>query len=142
MWLASKKSQFFHRFFIKSFHYFEVKLLSHVQLLRPHGLQLTRLLCPWNFLGKSTGVGCHFLLQGIFPSQGWNRGLPHCRQMLYCPSRFPCGSACKESACNVGDLGSISGLGRSPGVFWPREFHRQSTGKESGTTKQLSLLYF
>ena len=89
MWLASKKSQFFHRFFIKSFHYFEVKLLSHVQLLRPHGLQLTRLLCPWNFPGKSTGVGCHFLLQGIFPSQGSNRGLPHCRQMLYCPSCFP-----------------------------------------------------
>ena len=30
-------------------------------------------------------------------------------------SGFPCGSACKESACNVGDLGSIPGLGRSPG---------------------------
>ena len=28
---------------------------------------------------------------------------------------FPCGSACKDSACNVGDLGSIPGLGRSPG---------------------------
>ena len=27
---------------------------------------------------------------------------------------FPCGSACKESACNVGDLGSVPGLGRSP----------------------------
>ena len=31
----------------------------------------------------STGVGCHFLLQGIFPTQGLNPGLPHCRQMLY-----------------------------------------------------------
>ena len=29
-----------------------------------------RLLCPWNFPGKNTGVGCHFLLQGIFPIQG------------------------------------------------------------------------
>ena len=29
---------------------------------RPHGLQPTRLLCPWNFPGKSTGVGCHCLL--------------------------------------------------------------------------------
>ena len=29
---------------------------------------------PWNFLGKSTGVGCHYLLQGIFPSQGSNQG--------------------------------------------------------------------
>ena len=29
--------------------------------LRPHGLQPTRLLHPWDFLGKNTGVGCHFL---------------------------------------------------------------------------------
>ena len=35
------------------------------------------------FLGKSTGVGCHFLLQGIFPTQGSNSGLPHFRQTLY-----------------------------------------------------------
>ena len=33
--------------------------------LRPHGLQSTRLLCPWDPPGKDTGVGCHFLLQGI-----------------------------------------------------------------------------
>ena len=42
-----------------------------------------RLLGPWDFPGMSTGVGCHFLLQGIFPNQGSNTGLPHCRQMLY-----------------------------------------------------------
>ena len=36
----------------------------------PHGLQPTRLLRPWDFLGKSTGVGCHSLLQGIFPTKG------------------------------------------------------------------------
>ena len=51
--------------------------------LRPHGLQLTRLLHPWGFPGKSTEVGCYFLLQRIFPTQGLNPGLPHCRQMLY-----------------------------------------------------------
>ena len=51
--------------------------------LLPHGLQLTRLLCPWNSPGKNTKVGCHFLLQGIFPTQGFNLGLPHCRQILY-----------------------------------------------------------
>ena len=34
--------------------------------LRPHGLQPTRLLCPWDFPGKDTGVVCHFLLQGSF----------------------------------------------------------------------------
>ena len=45
--------------------------------LRPRGLQPTRLLCPWNFPGKNTGVGCHFLLQGIFLTQGSNLGLLH-----------------------------------------------------------------
>ena len=49
--------------------------------LQPH--EPTRLLCPWDFQGKNTGVGCHFLLQEIFPTQGLNPGLPHCRQMLY-----------------------------------------------------------
>ena len=33
--------------------------------------------------GKNTGVGCHFLLQGIFLTQGSNPGLLHCRQILY-----------------------------------------------------------
>ena len=51
--------------------------------LRPYGLQPTRRLHPWDFPGKSTGVGCHFLLQGIFPTQGSNPGLQHCRQILY-----------------------------------------------------------
>ena len=37
-------------------------------------------------LGKNTGVGCHALLQEIFPTQGLNLGLPHCRQILYCLS--------------------------------------------------------
>ena len=41
------------------------------------------LLHPWDFPGKSIGVGCYFLLQRIFLTQGWNLGLPHCRQTLY-----------------------------------------------------------
>ena len=40
--------------------------------LWPHGLWLARLFCPWDFPGKNTGVGCHFLLQGIFLTQGLN----------------------------------------------------------------------
>ena len=40
--------------------------------LQPHGLQPASLLCPWDSPGKNTGVGCHFLLQGIFPAQGKN----------------------------------------------------------------------
>ena len=43
--------------------------------LRPHGLQPFRLLCPWNFPGKNTGVSCHFLLQGIILTQGTNLSL-------------------------------------------------------------------
>ena len=41
------------------------------------------LLCPWDFLGKNTGVDCHFLLQRIFQTQESNPGLLHCRQILY-----------------------------------------------------------
>ena len=44
-------------------------------LLQPHGLCPTepyRPLCPWDFPGKSTGVGCHFFLQEIFVTQGSN----------------------------------------------------------------------
>ena len=40
--------------------------------LPPHGLQPVRHLCPWASPGKNTGVGCHSLLQWIFPTQGLN----------------------------------------------------------------------
>ena len=63
-----------------------VFVLSRVQLLRPHGLWPARLPCPWDSPGKNTGVGSHALLQGTFPTQGWNPGLLHCRQILYCLS--------------------------------------------------------
>ena len=52
-------------------------------LLWPHGLYPARLLCPWDFPGKNIGVGCHFLLQGIFPTQGSNPCLLHRRWALY-----------------------------------------------------------
>ena len=48
--------------------------------LQPHGLQPARLLCPWNLPGKNTRVGCHFLLQGIFPTQKSN---PHLLHLLH-----------------------------------------------------------
>ena len=46
-------------------------------LLQPHVLQPTNLLCPWDFPGKNTGVGYHFLFQGIFLTQGQNLHLLH-----------------------------------------------------------------
>ena len=45
--------------------------------LRPHGLW-----GPWNSPGQNTGVDSLSLLQGIFPTQGSNPGLPHCRSIL------------------------------------------------------------
>ena len=49
----------------------------------PHGLQLVRGLCPWNSPGQNTGVGSRSLLQRIFPTQGSNPGLLHCRWILF-----------------------------------------------------------
>ena len=43
--------------------------------LWPHGLQPPRLLCPWNFPGKNSRVGCHFLLQGSSRSRDWTASL-------------------------------------------------------------------
>ena len=50
--------------------------------LQPHKLLPSRPLCVWDFPGRNTGVGCHFLLQRIFPTQGLNLHLLHCRQIL------------------------------------------------------------
>ena len=47
--------------------------------LQPHGLQLFKLLCPWDSPGKNTGVGYHCPLQGIFLTQGSNARLLHCK---------------------------------------------------------------
>ena len=53
-------------------------------LCDPKDCSLLGFLHQWDFPGKNTGVGCHFLLQEIFLTQGLNPGLPHCRKMLYC----------------------------------------------------------
>ena len=47
-----------------------LSFFSHVFSVWPSGLQPARLFCPWDSLGKSTRVGCHALLQEIFPTQG------------------------------------------------------------------------
>ena len=59
------------------FHEYVKVKVSHTVMsdsLPFHGLQPVPLLCPWNSRGKSTGVGCHFLLQGLFLTQGSNLG--------------------------------------------------------------------
>ena len=64
----------------------KVKSLSRVQLFATPWTVAYQAPPTWDFPGKSTGVGCHFLLQGIFLTQGSNPGLPHCRQTPYCLS--------------------------------------------------------
>ena len=75
--------------------------------LQLHGLWPTRLLCPWDFPGKNTGVGCHFLFQGIFLTQRFNPALPHCRQILYCLSQGSPRKHGEAELCYIIDSGSI-----------------------------------
>ena len=74
----------------------------------------------------------------------------HTQKNYFCFIGFPDSSVGRESTCNAGDSGSISGLGRSPGeengppspVFWSGEFHGQYSPwgcKESDMTERLSL---
>ena len=49
--------------------------------------------------GKNAGVGCHFFLQGIFPTPGLKPGLPHCRRILHCLSHH--GSPIMQSLFNI-----------------------------------------
>ena len=52
---------------------------------QPHGLQPARVLCPWESPGKNLSASgtLRSPSQGIFPTQGLDPGLPHCRQILY-----------------------------------------------------------
>ena len=120
--------------------------------VRPHGLEPTRLLCPWDSLGKNTQVGCHPLLQGIFPTQGLNLHLLHLLHWqagslpLVPPGKlpfgvftrlgFPGGSHGKESACYVGDLGSTPGSGR----FWRRAWQPAPVSLPGESQGQRSLV--
>ena len=72
--------------------------------LWPHGLQPTRLLCPWDVPDKNTGVGCRFLLQGIILTQGLNPCLLHWRVLSF-PLSHP-GSAVSTWLLQLLHMGS------------------------------------
>ena len=59
---------------------------EHTVLGREVKKLITQAPLPWNSPEKNIGVGSHSLLQGIFPTQGLNPGLPCCRWILYCLS--------------------------------------------------------
>ena len=62
---------------------YTVLCLAMSDSLQSHGQRSLAGYSPWDSLGKSTGVGCHALHQGVCPTQGSNPGLLHCRQILY-----------------------------------------------------------
>ena len=109
--------------------------------------QPTRLLCPWDFSRRHTGVGCHFLLQCFFPTQGSNPSLLsllHCRWILYHQAIREAPLLCGRSPQNWGrqwpptpvllpgkSHGQRSLVGCSP---WGR--------KELDTTERLHFFHF
>ena len=78
---------------------FAMLLFSHYVMsnsLQTHGLQPTRLLCPSDVSGKNSGVGCYFLLQGIFPTLGLNPSLLNCKWILFSLSHRGCQRISRE----------------------------------------------
>ena len=69
---------------------------SESRSIMSNSLRLHALYSPWNSPGQNTGVGSCFFLQGIFPTQEWNWGLPHCRRILYQLSHQGHMAACLE----------------------------------------------
>ena len=81
---------------------------------------------PGDSPSKNTGVGCHSLLQGIFPTQVLNPGLLHCRKILYCLSHQGSHSLIQRLLANLRPLSSgenyyINYPERLAGLPWGRE---------------------
>ena len=95
--------------------------------LWPYGLQPARLLCPWDFPGKNTGEVCHFLLQGIFPTQGSN-------PRLLCLLHWQAGSLPLASPFQLPNI-SLYSMESRPGVA-----HLQGRGIH--VQSELSILEF
>ena len=94
--------------------------------LQPHGLLPARLLWPWDFPGKTTGVGSHFLLQEIFLTQGLNPGPLHCRW----PPALQAGSFLSHQCCVLSHFShvqpfAIPWIAGSPQASLSMEFPRQ-----------------
>ena len=86
-----------------------------------------RLFCPWDSPGKNTGVGSPSLLQGIFPTQGSNTGLPYCRRVLYHLSHQGNPRKLEWVACPS-----------SRGSSWPRHWIRVSCTADRFSTSWAS----
>ena len=78
--------------------------------VRPHELQPARLLCSWDSPGKNTGVGCRFLIQGFFPTQGSN-------SHLFCLLHF--GQTNSLPLCHLGNPMKLKYAYSLEGKLWP-----------------------
>ena len=106
--------------------YVLLNCFSRVGLFVTLGMVGPRLLCPWNFLDKKTGVGCHSLFQGILLTQGSNPGLLHCRQTLYCLSHQG------SSDCGGNHISNIIPMEDNKAMVFPVVMY----GYESWTVKK------
>ena len=88
------------------------------------GLQPPRLFCLWTLPGKNTKVGCHFLLQGIFPTQGSNLSflcLLHSRQILYHSATWEAKERYKSPSLWLSTNSYHSIVRRRRGADWPSQ---------------------
>ena len=115
---------------------------SRETVRRAQPLSCVRLFAtPWNFLGKNTGVGRHFLLQGIFLSHGSNPGLPH---LLHWQAedkggRKYNGEKTVSSVTSAGKAGPLHARGSSLGPQQPMQETRvQSLGQEDLLEKEMA----
>ena len=86
-------------YWTETFHIGKTSISSSVMSDSATPWIVARLLCPCDSPGNNSGVGCHSILQGIFPTQESNPGLLHCRQILYCLS--PQGSPQNRCLTNI-----------------------------------------
>ena len=136
--------------------FFSGSVVSH-SFVNFFQLQPSRLLCPWDSPGKNTEVGCHFLLQGIFPTQGSNQCLLHWQvdslllshlggpkrlltslfsNYIYCETEFPSHLATKTIYCNL--LNTKAGMRISMNQYE----YQQIKLKNFGVLNILKMFYF
>ena len=106
--------------------------------LWPHGLYLTRLLCPWDSSGTNTRVGCHSLLQGMFLTQGWNPSLLHWQVDSLLLSQVKLRPIYMHHLFTIYDL-ALCVIGRAGAPFSPA---REKDWNSKRTTDLLSILPF
>ena len=117
-----------------------LSLKVHVLVIQSCQALCDSMVCPWNFPSKDTGVGCHSLLQGIFPTQRSNPGLLHCRQIKMV--------GCMRWVFRAGALGRLREMGwrgrQKRGLGWrthvnPWLFHVNIWQKPLQHCKVISL---